>query len=80
MNKRYLFFDIDGVLNDHSKLEGSPYCGINPKCMDRLNFVIEKTNCKLILTSAWRYMINNHAMTLTGFEYMLYTPWAYTEK
>lgn len=70
---KILFFDIDGVLNDHSKHRYSEYCGIKPECMELFNRIIGATNCKLVLISAWRYMILNNEMTLRGFEYMLNT-------
>lgn len=70
---KLLFLDIDGVLNGHSKLPGSMYCGIVYHCMEKLNRVIRDTECKLILSSAWRYQILCGATTLRGFEFMLFT-------
>lgn len=46
---------------------------IKPECMFQLNRVIQATGCKLILSSAWRYMILNKAMTLRGMAYLLLT-------
>lgn len=40
--------------------------------MVNLNHVIEGTDCKVVISSAWRYMIPE-AMTILGFEYMLKT-------
>lgn len=67
------FLDIDGVLSDHSKLPGSVYCGIDELCMTSLNRVVAETDCKLVITSSWRYMILGEQMTIKGFEYMLAT-------
>lgn len=69
---KVLFLDVDGVLNDHKQLP-SGYCTIHPACMGWLNFIIRHTDCKLVLTSAWRYMILSGDMTLKGFEYMMVT-------
>ncbi len=70
---RVLFLDIDGVLNDHAKLPGSVFCGIVAACIVQLNRVIAATHCRLVLTSSWRYLILRGAMTVEGFEQMLYT-------
>lgn len=66
-----LFLDIDGVLNNHQAYANG-YCGIDQHCMSNLNYVINQTNCVLVISSAWRYMIPE-AMNLLGFEYMLKT-------
>lgn len=67
------FLDVDGVCNDHSKIPGSVYCGIKRSCMVQLNRVVAETDCKIVLTSSWRYMILGEQMTIKGFEYMLAT-------
>jgi hypothetical protein len=74
-----LFLDIDGVLNGHEKHPGSPYTTIRPDCVQRLNKVLAKTHCSIVISSAWRYMLlttkkkYRPPMTLTGFTYMLHT-------
>lgn len=65
MTEPVLFLDIDGVLNDHSDYV------IQPEPVRNLNRVIAKTNCVIVLSSAWRYMIHGGAMTIKGFEYLL---------
>lgn len=70
---KILFLDVDGVLNNHAKQPGSVYCGIDPACMGRLSRVLAATGARLVISSAWRYMILNGAMTLDGFKYLLYT-------
>lgn len=69
---RLLFLDIDGVLNGHEK-NAAGVCGIRPDCAVQLNRVLEKTGCRLVITSAWRYLIHSGVMTRTGFERMLQT-------
>lgn len=71
MNK-LLFLDIDGVLNGHQK-NPAGVCGIDPYCAELLNHIIEVTDCQLVITSAWRYLIHSGSMTTTGFERMLQT-------
>lgn len=58
---KYLFMDIDGVLNheDWFKTPGNkemelPYCWFDPECVKRVNEIIEKTNCILVVTSDHR--------------------------
>lgn len=70
---KILFLDVDGVLNGHQKHRRSPYTKINRSCVGHLNRVLERTGCKIVLSSAWRYMVLNGSMTLRGFDYMLRT-------
>lgn len=67
-----LFLDLDGVLNDHTFNQESQSCTILPECAQRLNAIIQQTNCRLVISSAWRYMVPD-SMTLSGFEYLLQT-------
>lgn len=68
-----LFLDIDGVLNGHDYDEDAQSSTINPGCVKHLNRVIRDTDCALVLSTAWRYMVLKGAMTLRGFEYLLRT-------
>jgi hypothetical protein len=76
---KVLFLDIDGVLNGHERHPDSPYTTIRPDCVTHLNTVLLKTGCKVVVSSAWRYMLlrpraNKPApMTLLGFAYLLHT-------
>lgn len=68
---RILFLDIDGPLNAHERLP-TGYCGIRREFADRLNTILDAVpDCKLVISSAWRYMILRGDMTLKGFEYLL---------
>jgi hypothetical protein len=69
---KVLFLDIDGVLNDHAK-HPNGYCGLQSDKLLWLDVIVRETGCKLVLASAWRYMILGGRMTLTGFEYLLLT-------
>ena len=70
---KILFFDIDGVLNDHKWNDVAKSCSIKKECVEEFNRIIHETDCKLVISSAWRYMIIGASMTLKGFEYMLRT-------
>jgi hypothetical protein len=78
MNK-ILFLDIDGVLNNHkldlvARSNTIDYC-----CVVFLNQIIHATQCDIVLSSAWRYMILGKPedaikpITKLGFEYLLRT-------
>jgi hypothetical protein len=68
-----LFLDMDGVLNGHDHDEGAESNTLRPDCVARLNRVLAETGCSVVMSSAWRYMVLNGAMTLSGFGYMLRT-------
>lgn len=66
-----LFLDVDGVLNDHSKLP-SGYCGIDRNCVAHLNSILAAVpDVMLVISSSWRYQVLMGAMTLKGFETLL---------
>ncbi len=79
MNHPILFLDIDGVLNGHEKYPDSPYTTIRPDCIAHLNAVVKATDCRIVISSAWRYMLiqqnrrHKPPMTLMGFGYMMHT-------
>lgn len=71
MDEPVIFLDIDGVLNRHRKLP-SGYCGIDRDKADLLNIVLGAVpESKLVISSAWRYMLLGGEMTVNGFEYLL---------
>lgn len=68
---KLLFLDIDGVLNDHAKLE-SGYCGIRHDKASLLNRILDAVpDVQLVISSAWRYLTFRGDMTVKGFEYLL---------
>ena len=68
-----VFLDIDGVLNDHDKMENR-YCGTKPSCVHHFNRILNAyPEAKIVITSAWRYMILKGEMNLAGFEMLLQT-------
>lgn len=71
MSEPLLFLDIDGVLNAHEPLE-SGYCGICHKRVWHLNAILDAVpDLKIVLSSAWRYLILKGDMTVRGFESLL---------
>jgi hypothetical protein len=70
---KVLSLDIDGVLNRHCR-HGNGYCGIEPECVRWLNLILsELPDVKILIHSAWRYLVIGGRMDLKGFEYLLLT-------
>lgn len=68
---KILFLDLDGVLNCH---EHNPevLCGqIHKDKVALLNDVLRRTGAKLVLSSAWRYLVHRGDMKLVGLEWLL---------
>lgn len=68
-----LFLDIDGVLNGHDYSPDAESSTIRKECVVNLSRILTQSDCKVVIISAWRYMILGEAMTIKGFEYMLRT-------
>lgn len=68
-----LFLDIDGVLNNHVMNAHSESNTLLPECVEEFNRILLEVQPRVILSSAWRYMVSAGAMTLPGFAYMLRT-------
>lgn len=68
---KVLFLDIDGVLNNSQFNPAAESSTLDPAAVARLNQVVRSTGAKLVLSSSWRYLILEGAMTLQGFEYLL---------
>jgi len=68
---RFIFLDIDGVLNCHEWLPDI-LCGqIHKDKVERLNHVLQVTHAKIVLSSAWRYIVHRGEMNLAGMEWLL---------
>lgn len=70
---KVLFLDIDGVLNGHEWDDEAMSCNIRRECVKHLNRVVRETRCRIVLSSAWRYIVHGGDMTIRGFGYMLRT-------
>ena len=66
-----VFLDIDGVLNTHEILEDSMCGQIHRDKMLRLNRILKVTGAKVVLSSAWRYIIHRGDATLEGMDWLL---------
>lgn len=70
---KLLFLDIDGVLNDHTRM-ASGYCTIHTDKGDLLNQILDAhSDVQIVISSAWRYLVTGSHMTVKGFENMLLT-------
>lgn len=77
--KRVLFLDVDGVLNHAAWLKANGRqngnlsteewrlarhrAHLDPDCVARLESVIKRTGCALVLSSSWRYDVTPEEMT-----------------
>lgn len=70
---KLIFLDIDGVLNTHSPFPNG-YNGIEGAPRMCLNALLgSEPDAKLVISSAWRYLVLNGSMTAVGFERLLLT-------
>jgi hypothetical protein len=59
------------VLNDHRPFPNH-YCGIKPECLACLTAILEAApDVKIVLSSAWRYLVHSGAFNERGLEYLL---------
>lgn len=73
MNDRILFFDVDGVLNNHAINKDAQSCTLEPKCVREFNRILAVCEPRVVVSSAWRYLILRQSMTLQGFGHLLRT-------
>lgn len=62
---KYLFLDVDGVLNSVSWYRAEwnkdhvyPQGDFDPKCVEIVNRIVKETSCKVVVSSSWRAEIN----------------------
>lgn len=68
---KVLFLDVDGVLNAH-EFDPDVLCGqIHRDKVAVLNRVLRETGAKVVLSSAWRYIVHRGEATLMGMEWLL---------
>lgn len=72
VDRSILVFDVDGVLNGHER-HANGYCGTKPGRVTRMNRIIAATDCLLVVSSAWRYLVLNGHMTVVGLENLFLT-------
>lgn len=67
---RLLFLDVDGVLNAH-EFDPEVMCGpIHRNKMELLNRVLRATDARIVLSSAWRYIIYRGEANLAGMDWL----------
>jgi hypothetical protein len=65
-----IFLDVDGVLNAHEE-DPEALCGqIHRDKVERLNRVLRETGARIVLSSAWRYIIHRGEANLAGMEWL----------
>ena len=54
---KYIFLDVDGVLNNENTKESNPsgYAGVSMKLVRNLARIVKATDAKIILTSDWKH-------------------------
>lgn len=68
---KVLFLDVDGVMNCH-EWDERVRCGTwHPDKVQLLNMVLEETGAKIVMSSAWRYLVYRGEMNLVGLEWLM---------
>jgi hypothetical protein len=68
---KLLFLDVDGVLNRH-EYDPDVLCGqIHRDKVALLNQILRATDAKVVLSSAWRYIVHRGEATLQGMDWLL---------
>mgnify|MGYP003246419369 CR=1 FL=1 len=78
---KYLFLDVDGVLNsdewyheEWNKDHVYPQGDFDPKCVDIINDIVSKTDCKVIVSSSWRADSNLQSVfDKAGLKFQIYS-------
>lgn len=73
MARPILFLDIDGVLNGHEFNAEAESTSMVRACVRQLNRIIVACRPRIVISSAWRYLVLEGAMTASGFQSMLRT-------
>ena len=67
MSKKYIFLDVDGVLNCDSTLEQcGGYTGIDDAKVALLKEIVDATEARIVLSSSWRLGYNSRGDSLKG--------------
>lgn len=68
---KFLFLDIDGVLNDHTFNTEAMSSTLDRNKVELLNRILRLTGARIVLTSAWRYLVHRGEMNMAGLEWLL---------
>lgn len=67
---KIITLDCDGVLNNHTWNMEAASNTIDPDKMARINYILRETAAKIVLSSAWRYLIHRGEMNLKGLDWL----------
>jgi hypothetical protein len=68
---KLIFLDIDGVLNGHEFNADAMSSTFDRDKVHVLNRILKETDAKIVLTSAWRYLVHRGEMNLEGLNWLL---------
>lgn len=68
---KLIFLDIDGVLNNHSHCDEAKSSRIEADRVRLLNMLLKATGAKVVLSSAWRYLVHRGDMQVSGIDWLL---------
>ncbi len=69
---KFLFLDVDGCMNEHEGSEDDVKCNtFHRDKVNRLNRILRMTGAKIVLSSAWRYIILRGEANLAGMDWLL---------
>ena len=68
---KVIFLDIDGVLNAHEYDPEVLSGQIRRDKVDLLNRILKVTGAKIVMSSAWRYLVHRGECSLKGPEWLL---------
>lgn len=66
-----VFLDIDGVLNTHDFDPTAESAPIHRDKVVLLNAILVNTDARVVVSSAWRYLVHRGDMSLTGLDWLL---------
>lgn len=69
--RKVLFLEIDGILNDNSWQHDDTAPWVLKKPASHLNYILQKTDAKIILISQRRAALHSGRITLSGFQVLL---------
>lgn len=71
MTPPLIFLDIDGCLNSHDFDWFAMSNPIHRNKVKRLNRILAASNGRIVLSSAWRYIVHRGEADLAGFDWLL---------
>lgn len=69
--KKFIFLDLDGVLNTHDFCPVAESGTLHRDKVQLLNNVLTVTDARIVLSSAWRYLVHRGDLKLAGLNWLL---------